>query len=75
MRGGTTSLTARQPPAARPAWRAIWKAAFRLIDYFALALVHALIALALLRLAARDATDRDPAFEEHGDGGTDAGDA
>jgi hypothetical protein len=35
-----------------------------LIDYFALGLVHALLAIALLRLAGRDATDRDPAFEE-----------
>jgi len=40
------------------------KAPFGLIDYFALALIHALLAIALLRLAGRDATDRDPAFEE-----------
>ncbi|WP_374407813.1 hypothetical protein [Pelagerythrobacter sp.] len=35
-----------------------------MIDYFALALVHALLALALLRLAGSDATDRDPAFDD-----------
>lgn len=40
------------------------KALSRLIDYFALGLIHALILIALLRLAGRDATDRDPAFEE-----------
>lgn len=41
-----------------------------LIDYFALGLIHALIAIALLRLAGRDATDCDPALEEvRGDGG------
>jgi len=35
-----------------------------LIDYFALGLIHALIAIALLRIAGRDETDRDPAFED-----------
>ena len=35
-----------------------------MIDYFALGLIHALIAIALLRIAGRDETDRDPAFED-----------
>lgn len=41
-----------------------WKAFPVLIDYFALGLIHALIAIALLRLAGRDTTDRDPAFDD-----------
>jgi len=43
-----------------------------LIDYFALGLIHALIAIALLRLAGRDAIDSDPAADGAGgenDGG------
>lgn len=47
----------------RPLFRAFRKHD-RLIDYFALGLIHALIAIALLRLAGRDATDSDPAFED-----------
>ncbi|WP_165271762.1 hypothetical protein [Pelagerythrobacter rhizovicinus] len=35
-----------------------------MIDYFALGLIHALIVIALLRLAGREATDCDPALEE-----------
>ncbi|WP_338446466.1 hypothetical protein V5F89_01330 [Pelagerythrobacter marensis] len=44
-----------------------------MIDYFALGLIHALILIALLRLAGRDATDRDPAFEEPRGDGRDGG--
>ena len=64
------TLTARQPASASRPLRANRKHFSSLIDYFALGLIHALIAIALLRLAGRDATDRDPAFEEtRGDGG------
>lgn len=38
-----------------------------MIDYFALGLIHALLALAAVRLLGRDDLDRDPPPEPHAD--------
>lgn len=52
-----TSLTARQPHRAR---KAAWSFEDRpLIDYFAIGLTHALLALAVLRLLSRTDLDSD----------------
>jgi len=37
------------------------------IDYFALALIHGLLALAVIRLLGRAALDRDPQLAEDGE--------
>jgi hypothetical protein len=43
-----------------------------MIDYFALALTHGLIALALWRMLQRDELDLEPGAGENGESGSDA---
>ncbi len=44
-----------------------------MIDYFALALIHGLLAIAMLRLVRRDSLDLDPALEVEDKGFGDKG--